>query len=47
MDTYKVLVGATVAGAVGYFGAKAGAGLDDVSSMGAGLGLALIAGAGL
>ena len=46
MDT-KVIVGATVAGAVGYFGAKMGAGLDDTSSMGAGLGLALLAGGAL
>jgi len=46
MDT-NVIVGATVAGAVGYFGAKMGAGLDDASSMGAGLGLAILAGAGL
>ena len=46
MDTQAIL-GATVAGAVGYFGAKMGAGLDDTSSMGAGLGLALLAGGAL
>jgi len=46
MDT-KVILGATVAGAVGYFAAKTGAGFDDTSSMGAGLGFALLAGGAL
>jgi predicted phage tail protein len=46
MDT-KVILGATIAGAAGYFGAKMGAGLDDASSMGAGLGLAMLAGGAL
>ena len=46
MDT-QAIIGATVAGAVGYFGAKMGAGLDDSSSIGAGLGLAIITGAAL
>ena len=46
MDT-QTIIGATVAGAAGYFGAKMGAGLDDTSSMGAGLGLALLAGGAL
>jgi len=46
MDT-KVLVGATVAGAVGFLAAKNGAGFDDTSSIGAGLGFALLAGGAL
>ena len=46
MDT-KVIIGATVAGAFGYFAAKEGAGFDETSSMGAGLGLAILAGGAL
>jgi hypothetical protein len=43
MDT-RVLNGATMAGVAGYLTAKIGAGFDDMSSIGAGLGLAIIAG---
>lgn len=43
MDT-KVIIGSTVAGAAGYFGAKIGVGLDDTTAIGAGIGLALVAG---
>jgi hypothetical protein len=46
MDT-KVILGATLAGAVGFFGAKMGAGFDDMSSVGAGIGVALLAGGAL
>ena len=43
----QAIVGASVAGAVGYFGAKMGANLDDTTSMAVGLGLAVATGAGL
>lgn len=46
MDT-NTIVGATVAGAVGYFGAKMGAGLDDNTSIVAGLGLSIVTGGAL
>jgi hypothetical protein len=46
MDT-KVIIGATVAGAFGYLAAKNGAGFDDTSSIGAGLGMAIFAGGAL
>jgi len=46
MDT-KVIVGATVAAAAGYFGAKLGADLDETTSMGAGLGLAIVVAGGI
>ena len=46
MDT-KVILGATLAGAAGYFGAKLGANLDDATSMGAGLGMAIVVAGGL
>jgi hypothetical protein len=46
MET-KVIVGATVAAAAGYFGAKLGANLDDATSLGAGLGLAIVVAGGL
>ena len=43
MDT-KVILGATLAGAAGYFGAKLGANLDETTSIGAGLGMAIVVG---
>jgi hypothetical protein len=46
MDT-KVILGATVAGAVGFFGAKVGAGFNDTAALGAGLGFAIFAGGAL
>jgi len=46
MET-KAILGATVAAAAGYFGAKFGANLDDASSMAAGLGLAVVVGGSL
>jgi hypothetical protein len=46
MET-KVILGATVAAAAGYFGAKIGANLDENTSMAAGLGLAVVVGGAL
>jgi hypothetical protein len=46
MDT-RVILGATLAGAAGYFGAKLGADFDDTSSIAAGLGLAVVVGGAL
>ena len=43
----QAIVGASVAGAIGYFGAKMGANLDNTTSMAVGLGLAVVTGAGL
>jgi hypothetical protein len=38
----KVILGATIAAAAGYFGAKMVADLDESTSIGAGLGLAMV-----
>ena len=46
MDT-KVIIGATLARAAGYFGAKIGGNLDENSSMAAGLGIAVVVGGAL
>mgnify|MGYP004546248055 FL=1 len=46
MDT-QTIVGATIAAAAGYFGAKLGANLDENTSLGAGLGLAIVVAGGL
>jgi hypothetical protein len=43
----KTIIGATIAAAVGYFGAKMGANLDEASSMAAGLGIAVVVGSAL